>query len=72
MEKIICDNCLKDIGDYDETCPHCGAVTDFKSEENQPNNFREHAKKSAYPGRNYEAAKKVSLFRRILRRLGNR
>ncbi len=72
MEKIICDNCFKDIDDYDETCPHCGAVTDFKHDKNQTSRFREHAKKSAYPGRDYGPVQKVSLVGRMLRKIRRR
>lgn len=70
IEKIICDNCFKEIDTHDESCPRCGVLTDYKREENRPSRFREHAEKSAYPGRDYKPAKPVSLLHRILRRLG--
>lgn len=66
MEKIVCDDCHKDIGDSEETCPYCGSVTYYKNEKNRSTKFREHAKKSLYPGRNYEPAKKVSLWKKLL------
>lgn len=60
-----CENCGREIIGLSDTCEHCGDITDAGIAKGRKSNFKLHADKSSFSGRDYKKMPKVGVIKRM-------